>query len=238
MAVDSGGIEEGLLCVWRPEVFDLIDCCSNRNCIILSGKMHQLIECVVVNVYAPNDRSMRRNLWKILGNLKLKFSKPWCIWGDFNEVRTVAERKCCIRKNGGMNEFNDFINSLELVDVPIIGMRVLSDHCPILLMENKRDCGPKPFRFLNAWVLHPTFLIKVKLVCDSTQVDEWAGYRLKVKLKSLKKALKVPNIEVFGNVEHKLKEAEDATHALDLAAEVRPLNVIELSRKREVKWEI
>ncbi|XP_028107640.1 uncharacterized protein LOC114306563 [Camellia sinensis] len=176
MAVNADGITGGLLCVWRPEVFDLIDCCSNRNCIILSGKIHQLIECVVVNVNAPNDRSMRRNLWKILGNLKPKFSKLWCIGGDFNEIRIVAEREGCIRRDGEMNEFNDFINTLELVDVPMIMRRYtwcnsqegemwsrldrflvspewlewfsfklwglsrsLSDHCPILLMEDERD---------------------------------------------------------------------------------------------------
>ncbi|XP_028083239.1 uncharacterized protein LOC114284511 [Camellia sinensis] len=261
MVVDADGITGGLLCVWRPKVFDLIDCCSNRNCIILSGKMHQAIECVVVNVYAPNDRSVRRNLWKTLGNLKPKFSKPWCIGGDFNEVKSVAERKGCIRRDGGMNGFNDFINTLELMDVPMIGKkytwcnsqggerwsrldrflvnpewlewfsfklwglsRSLSDHCPILLMEDERDWGPKPFRFLNAWVLHPTFMNKVKSVWDSTQVDGWAGYRLKVKLKSLKEALKVWNNEVFGNVEYKLKEAEHAMHALDLAAEKSRVN--------------
>ncbi|XP_028091455.1 uncharacterized protein LOC114291784 [Camellia sinensis] len=240
-----------------------------------TGKMHQVIECVVVNVYAPNDRSMRRILWKILGNLKPKFSKPWCIGGDFNEVEIVVERKGCIRRDGGMNEFNDFVNTLELVDVPMIGRkykwcnsqerekwsrldrflvspewlewfsfklwglsRSLYNHCPILLMEDERDWSPKPFRFLNAWVLHPTFMNKVKLVWDSTQVDGWAGFRLKVKLKSLKETLKVWNNEVFGNAEYKLKEAEHAIHALDLVAEVRPLNDVELSRRREVKWKI
>ncbi|XP_028083204.1 uncharacterized protein LOC114284477 [Camellia sinensis] len=65
-----------------------------------------------------------------------------------------------------------------------------------------------------------------------------AGGLLYVKLKALKEALKVWNIEVFGNAEYKLKEAKDAMHALDLAAEERPLNDIEISRRREVKGEI
>ncbi|KAL7234122.1 hypothetical protein ACSBR1_017671 [Camellia fascicularis] len=65
MAVDAKGSAGGLLCVWKPEVFELIDSCSNRNYIIPSGKIHLVIECVVVNVYAPNDRIMRRKLWAI-----------------------------------------------------------------------------------------------------------------------------------------------------------------------------
>ncbi|KAL7170415.1 hypothetical protein ACSBR2_035345 [Camellia fascicularis] len=36
MAVDSEGVAGGLLCIWNPEVFQLVDCCSNRNFIILS----------------------------------------------------------------------------------------------------------------------------------------------------------------------------------------------------------
>ncbi|KAL7218082.1 hypothetical protein ACSBR2_011370 [Camellia fascicularis] len=35
--------------------------------------------------------------------------------------------------------------------------RLISDHCPLLLMEDDRDWGPKPFRFINAWTLHPSF---------------------------------------------------------------------------------
>ncbi|KAL7186017.1 hypothetical protein ACSBR2_027885 [Camellia fascicularis] len=238
MVVDAEGSAGGLVCVWRPKGYE-------------------------------------EEFMEILGNLKPKFPKPWCIGGDFNEVRAVAERKGCIMRDGGMNEFNDFLNTLELVDVPMIGRkhtwcnsqegerwsrldrflvspewlawfsfklwglsRSLSDHCPILLMEDERDWGPKPFRFLNAWVLYPTFLDKVKSVWEDTQVDRWAGLRLKVKLKALKEALKVWNIEVFRNVEYKLKEVENAIHVLDLAADERPLNDIEISKRREVKGEI
>ncbi|XP_028082409.1 uncharacterized protein LOC114283731 [Camellia sinensis] len=36
--------------------------------------------------------------------------------------------------------------------------RTVSDHCPIVLKEDNRDWGPKPFRFMNCWVLHSDFL--------------------------------------------------------------------------------
>lgn len=114
----------------------------------------------------------------------------------------------------------------------------MSDHCPIILIEDDKDWGPKPFRFLNAWVLHPTFMSKIKSVWENTHVDGWAGYRLKIKLKSLKETLKVWNEEVFGNIECKLKEVEDIMHELDLAAEVRPLQDHEVLSRREIKGEI
>lgn len=45
--------------------------------------------------------------------------------------------------------------------------RSVSDHCPLLLMEDKRNWGPKPFRFLNAWFLHPNLKQMVTL---------WSGH--------------------------------------------------------------
>lgn len=68
--------------------------------------------------------------------------------------------------------------------------RILYDHCPILLKEDERDWGPKPFRFINAWVLHPMFMKELKKAWEGSSVREWAGYIVMSKLRSLKMALK------------------------------------------------
>lgn len=47
MTVDSTGAAGGLLCIWNPEVFQLVDCCSNRNFIILSGTLYNSFDCVI-----------------------------------------------------------------------------------------------------------------------------------------------------------------------------------------------
>lgn len=39
MNVDVDGSAGGLLCVWKPEVFSLADCCCKRSFIILSELM-------------------------------------------------------------------------------------------------------------------------------------------------------------------------------------------------------
>ncbi|XP_028119190.1 uncharacterized protein LOC114316706 [Camellia sinensis] len=47
---------------------------------------------------------------------------------------------------------------IEVFNFKLWGLpRLLSDHCPLLLMEDERDWGPKPFRVLNAWFLHKDF---------------------------------------------------------------------------------
>ncbi|KAL7195821.1 hypothetical protein ACSBR1_035955 [Camellia fascicularis] len=97
--------------------------------------------------------------------------------------------------------------------------RLVSDHCPLLLMEDERDWGPRPFRFLNAWTLHPSFSKFFVNIWSSTTITGWAGFRIVQKLKQLKLELKKWNIEVFGNASFKLKALEEELHALDILAE-------------------
>ncbi|CAL5381702.1 unnamed protein product [Camellia sinensis] len=66
MAVDSAGAAGGLLCIWNPEVFQLVDCCSNRNFIILSGTLYNSFDCAILNIYNPNDLGGRKVVWDSL----------------------------------------------------------------------------------------------------------------------------------------------------------------------------
>lgn len=62
--VDAEGSAGGLICIWNPEIFELIDCCSSRNFILLSGIASKNFHCVIINIYAPNDVLKRRHLWE------------------------------------------------------------------------------------------------------------------------------------------------------------------------------
>ncbi|XP_028059412.1 uncharacterized protein LOC114263116 [Camellia sinensis] len=275
MTVDAVGLSGGLICIWDPDVFHLSDCCSSRNFILLSGKAHNSFDCVLINIYAPNDVSRRKALWEILLNLKTTFANPWCFGGDFNEIRNVGERIGVSRRDRGMQEFNNFIDNCEVIDVQMLGRKftwcntlegnkwsridifllspewlaryklklwglpkTISDHCPLLLMEDGRDWGPKPFRFLNAWTLHPTLDSMVESNWGDLQLYDSAGSILKRKLQSLKLALKKWNQETYGNVAKKLQESESTLHDLDLKAETSPLDEDELLLQREKRSEM
>lgn len=119
--------------------------------------------------------------------MKAIFHTPWCICGDFNEIRSVGDRVGCSRRERGMKDFNEFIDRCELTELQMPGRkftwcnaidgnklskidrfllspewierfklnlwglpRLMSDQCPILLLEHERDWGPKPFKFTNA----------------------------------------------------------------------------------------
>ncbi|XP_028122358.1 uncharacterized protein LOC114319532 [Camellia sinensis] len=199
LAVDSKGLAGGLLCIWDPECVFGVSCGDH------------------------------------LIKLRREFPNPWCLCGDFNEIKSIGERKGCIRRDKGMREFIDFIDKCEVQDMPLLGRkytwcnslagekwsridrvlvdpqwlevfnlklwglpRLISDHCPLLLMEDDRDWGPKPFRVINAWSLHPSFPAFVE----------------------------------------KLKEAEEELHHLDLSAESRDLDNSEKDRRRVIRDQV
>lgn len=92
MSVDAIGRAGGLLCTWNPDVFQLKASCCNHNFLLLSGTIFHSFECVIINVYDPNEVAKRREVWECLIKLKSFFLGPWCMRGDFNEIRTILER--------------------------------------------------------------------------------------------------------------------------------------------------
>ncbi|KAL7164582.1 hypothetical protein ACSBR2_040476 [Camellia fascicularis] len=95
--------------------------------------------------------------------------------------------------------------------------KIVSNHCPILLLKDERDWGPKPFRFLNAWTVNPTFSKVVRKV---------------------KQALKRWNNDVFGVISVKLQRAEEKLHEFDLVAKTRELSNVEKLSRREIRDEV
>ncbi|KAL7171376.1 hypothetical protein ACSBR2_036097 [Camellia fascicularis] len=71
--------------------------------------------------WTSNEVLKRRQLWVSLVKLKYTFVSPWFVGGDFNEVRVMSERKGCLRRDRGMKDFNDLIDNLELLAIPMIG---------------------------------------------------------------------------------------------------------------------
>ncbi|GJZ60497.1 probable L-type lectin-domain containing receptor kinase S.5 [Tanacetum coccineum] len=57
----------------------------------------------------------------------------------------------------GASIFNQFIYSLDLLDLPVGGKREFLDHTPILLKNFAPDFGPTPFKLYNSWLEHFEF---------------------------------------------------------------------------------
>ncbi|KAI5423367.1 hypothetical protein KIW84_046364 [Lathyrus oleraceus] len=119
------GRSGGILTLWKKNSFALVASFVGEGFlgihVLWSG-----INLFLVNVYSSCFIEKKREFWERLVEFKSKFPEGlWCVGGDFNTVRVKAERKG-ISNNFNIKEaedFEDFISSMDLVDVSMINKR-------------------------------------------------------------------------------------------------------------------
>ena len=60
-------------------------------------------------------------LWEDLGAIRGRWGNPWCIGGDFNVIRFPSKRSREGRCTSPMRRVSQFIDELELKDLPLQG---------------------------------------------------------------------------------------------------------------------
>jgi hypothetical protein len=103
-----------------------------------------------------------------------------------------------------------------------------------VLRYNIDDWGPKPFRFNNFWLRHKDFKGVVENAWLSCDVDGWMGHILKERLKSVKGAIKVWNVETYGEVGEKKRRLVKGIFKLDIKSEVVGLEEVEVEMRKKM----
>ncbi|GKV19324.1 hypothetical protein SLEP1_g29604 [Rubroshorea leprosula] len=137
-----------------------------------------------------------------------------------------------------MSRLDRFLLSTEfLINFPNViqkGLRrEFSDHCPVLLRQACTDWGPKPFRCLDSWLNHDEFEKYVKEKWQSYNPQGWSSFKLKEKLKNLKKDLKIWNNSVYGNIDKNIETAKEGIRRLDEKGEVAGLTDAEVAQRKD-----
>ncbi|XP_077237086.1 uncharacterized protein LOC143878724 [Tasmannia lanceolata] len=96
---------------------------GNHSLSVVLQRVEDASKVVFTGVYGPSLRVEKRRFWEELNVVRDRWVFPWCIGGDFNEIRFVGERSGCRRTTRNMVAFDDFIANHELVDLPLSGAR-------------------------------------------------------------------------------------------------------------------
>ena len=102
-------------------------------------------------------------------------------------------------------------------------LRGLSDHCPLQLLIDDEDWGPRPTRMLKCWRDIPGYHQFVVEKWKSLKVDGWGGYVLKEKLKLVKVALKEWHSVHVHNIPGRIASLKTRLSDLDGKAEEEDL---------------
>lgn len=125
---------------------------------------------------------------------------------------------------------------------PDAGFRALgnlhSDHCPIVLITNNVNFGPRPFRFFNSWLDRPDFDHMVRLSCAKFGGGGAPDVRLMQKLRHLRMDIKCWWNEVRAKEQEELSILSSEIDKFDEILEVRDLLEEELWARLEAKKRI
>lgn len=250
----SVGKSGGILSAWDKKKFILEAKRIEKHWIAIWGEISSNnFRCLVINIYNPCNVDLRCNVWVEISEFWNEMNIPCQIMGDFNEVTSPSDRGSQVASIPGMADFNNFIHSTSLLDIPPTNgkfswyrgnsksrldrafinpewltpypnlkasllNRTLSDHCPLFLSSSEKNWGPKPFRFLNCWLSHPSCL---KIISNSWTSSQ--NITIPEKLKRIKTSLKQWNISEFGFIDKHISDLENTIQSLDSAANTRSL---------------
>lgn len=113
----------GIVTVWDHSKFVVFTKHVGERWILLEGLIMGVnLDCCVGVVYGPNDRIERRLFFENLKNVIQSINKPLLLLGDFNVVLFPFEKVGVFNDVGSMRDFSDWINDLDLLDLPLHGI--------------------------------------------------------------------------------------------------------------------
>jgi exonuclease III len=80
-------------------------------------------EFKTTNVYAPTDHALKQNFLDHLDHIAPQNDIPWLLLGDFNLMRHSSEKNTDGFHQHEADAFNDKINSLSLIELPLLDRR-------------------------------------------------------------------------------------------------------------------
>ena len=174
------------------ELAGLSTICGDKWCL---GGDFNVVRTVQEKFNSNRTTRSMRMFDELIRELKLKDS-PLCngqfTWSNFRQHPVCCRLDRFLVSVCWGEVFPYFRQEMEV--------RVVSDHCPIILDSNPPSWGPTPFRFENMWLNHKSFSSFFGKWWEETVTSGWEGYKFLSKLKIIKGKVKKWNEEVFGDM--------------------------------------
>ena len=104
----------GILMMWDSRRVKVTDNLIGDFSVSICLQMDNLGEWWFSGIYGPPSVSSRNEFWDKLVVLSEICGEKWCLGGDFNVVRNIAEKRNSLSNTRSMRIFNELIRELEL----------------------------------------------------------------------------------------------------------------------------
>ncbi|XP_071695825.1 uncharacterized protein [Rutidosis leptorrhynchoides] len=118
------GFSGGLILIWDPSRFNVVGTVERDYFLGIRGRwVGKSADSIIINVYGPHNDNLKHKFWKSLENIMQVNIDYWVLCRDFNEVRKRSERKNCDFIANRAKMFNDFIDTMHLIEIPMGGTK-------------------------------------------------------------------------------------------------------------------
>ncbi|XP_058092718.1 uncharacterized protein LOC131239172 [Magnolia sinica] len=130
VSLDASGSSGGILIAWKLSKWKLEESWSRSFSIsVILTDISSNQRCLISSVYGPTLDSSRADLWSKLTSFRRKFQGPYGFIGDFNITRYAEEKSHGRIVSSIIRSFSNWIDDLQLVDLPLLGSRLTWTNC-------------------------------------------------------------------------------------------------------------
>ena len=119
ITLDAEGSRGGILLAWSTP-YKLINSHVGTYTVSITLQRGEFY-FMLTGVYGPQNDRDKINFLAELKDLRLMNELPWLLMGDFNLFRSATDTTSGSINLGTMLEFNNTIQFLELMDIPLVG---------------------------------------------------------------------------------------------------------------------
>jgi len=118
----ADGTRGGVRTAWNAALWDVSATLNHQYSITTSFRSTVSdYSITITNIYAPSDHRLSRAFLAELFTISPVISGPWLLIGDFNLVRSPAEKSNGLVNQSLVNAFNDTIQQLAAIEIPLLG---------------------------------------------------------------------------------------------------------------------
>lgn len=265
----SVGNSGGLISLWKSSLFQLSTNHITRHWIGIVGLItSKNFNCILINIYNPCTIEDRSKVWIEIMEYVHCHQKPCLITGDFNEVLSINDRGSQQASTQGINDFQAFINNLELVEISASNGKYTWFRGQSKSTLDRLFIQPEwihMFPALKVSLLHRSLSDHCPLlICSTNQnwgakpfrfLNCWLTHpqcmkkiksawskveKLLVpqKLRVVREDLKQWNIFEFGSIDFNIKSLEEKINHFDNIANNRLLLANELQERRKAQLDL